>query len=160
MPPQKRFGHFPFCDRCLFVIWCLVLPPGHPEYFHMPSSYPPEASPLPESSPLSPRSIYLKAALFALILFLSAALLLLPSPTLGDFARTAALLSLALWSACRLYYFAFYVIEKYIDPTYRYAGLWDFTRRRLLQQSNPSNLFPSTRETPSIPTTLPPKDGN
>jgi len=26
------------------------------------------------------------------------------------------------------YYFAFYVIEKYVDPTYRFAGLWSFLR--------------------------------
>ena len=38
----------------------------------------------------------------------------------------AALLCLVIWSFCRLYYFAFYVIEKYTDPAYRFAGLWSF----------------------------------
>jgi uncharacterized RDD family membrane protein YckC len=40
--------------------------------------------------------------------------------------RTALLLGIAIWSFCRLYYFAFYVIEKYIDPGYRFAGLHSF----------------------------------
>jgi hypothetical protein len=26
------------------------------------------------------------------------------------------------------YYFAFYVIEHYVDPGYRFAGLWSFVR--------------------------------
>ena len=47
-------------------------------------------------------------------------LLLLDTPTL----RATILLSLAIWCFCRFYYFAFYVIEHYIDPTFKYAGLW------------------------------------
>jgi hypothetical protein len=50
--------------------------------------------------------------------------------TLGDIKsptlRTAALLAIAIWSFCRLYYFAFYVIEKYVDSSYRFAGLGSF----------------------------------
>ena len=53
---------------------------------------------------------------------LSVAALLLDSPTL----RTAFLLGIAIWSFCRLYYFMFYVIEKYVDPTYKFAGLYSF----------------------------------
>ncbi len=34
----------------------------------------------------------------------------------------------AVWSFCRGYYFAFYVIEKYVDPGYRFAGLWSAVR--------------------------------
>ena len=37
--------------------------------------------------------------------------------------RTALLLAIAIWSFCRFYYFAFYVIEKYVDPSYKFAGL-------------------------------------
>lgn len=33
------------------------------------------------------------------------------------------LLFLALWAACRWYYYMFYVIEKYVDPNFRFAGL-------------------------------------
>lgn len=29
----------------------------------------------------------------------------------------------ALWGFCRAYYFAFYVIEKYVDPGYQFSGL-------------------------------------
>jgi hypothetical protein len=68
---------------------------------------------------LPPRLIYLKAALFLAIAALACTLLLLQLPTL----RTAALLAAALWSTSRLYYFCFYVIEKYIDPTFKFAGL-------------------------------------
>jgi hypothetical protein len=30
------------------------------------------------------------------------------------------------WSFCRFYYFAFYVIEHYVDPSYRFSGLLSF----------------------------------
>lgn len=70
------------------------------------------------------RLMYLKAALFLLAGLSSAAGLLAEDPR----PRTAFLLGVAIWSFCRLYYFAFYVIEKYIDPSYRFAGLSDFIR--------------------------------
>ena len=37
--------------------------------------------------------------------------------------KVALLLAIAIWSFARAYYFAFYVIEHYIDPTFRFAGL-------------------------------------
>jgi hypothetical protein len=40
--------------------------------------------------------------------------------------RNAFLLGVAMWSFCRFYYFAFYVIEKYVDPSFKFAGLWSF----------------------------------
>ena len=40
--------------------------------------------------------------------------------------RLALLLALAIWCFCRFYYFAFYVIEKYVDPGYKFSGLWSF----------------------------------
>jgi hypothetical protein len=40
----------------------------------------------------------------------------------------AALLALAIWSFARAYYFAFYVIEHYIDPDFKFAGLWAFAQ--------------------------------
>jgi hypothetical protein len=67
----------------------------------------------------SSRWMWVKAALFLIIGVISCALILVESPDL----RVAALLALALWSFCRAYYFAFYVIEKYIDPTYRFSGI-------------------------------------
>ncbi|HEX4350952.1 MAG TPA: hypothetical protein VH251_11220 [Verrucomicrobiae bacterium] len=42
--------------------------------------------------------------------------------------QTAVLLAIAIWSFCRFYYFAFYVIEKYVDPGYKFSGLISFAR--------------------------------
>ena len=41
-------------------------------------------------------------------------------------ARNALLLAIAIWSFCRFYYFAFYVIEHYVDSTYKFSSLWSF----------------------------------
>jgi hypothetical protein len=38
------------------------------------------------------------------------------------------LLALAVWCFCRFYYFAFYVIEHYVDPGFKFSGLWAFFR--------------------------------
>ncbi len=70
----------------------------------------------------NPRLIKLKGLLFLLLGALSAALLLAETRSL----RHAALLAIAVWSFCRCYYFAFYVIEHYVDRSFRFAGLWDF----------------------------------
>lgn len=72
----------------------------------------------------SPRLMYLKAALLLAVGVVSSVLLLLLAP---DW-RIAVLLVLAVWAFCRAYYFAFYVIEHYIDPEYKFAGLVDFVR--------------------------------
>ncbi len=71
-----------------------------------------------------PRLMYLKAFLFLLMGCAAALGLLAQNPTL----RTGFLLCLIIWSFCRLYYFAFYVIEKYIDPTFRFDGLFSLLR--------------------------------
>lgn len=81
----------------------------------------------------SKKLIYLKAALFVAIGLVSAALLLAQSPTL----QTALLLGLAVWSFSRAYYFAFYVIEHYVDPLYRFAGLFDFAKYLLTETKKP-----------------------
>ncbi|MGI4789022.1 MAG: hypothetical protein ACRYFS_09250 [Janthinobacterium lividum] len=70
----------------------------------------------------SAKLIYLKGFLFLVTGLLSLTGLLLDSPTL----RTAFLLLITIWSFCRLYYFMFYVIEKYVDPSYKIAGLYSF----------------------------------
>jgi hypothetical protein len=67
----------------------------------------------------NPSWIYLKAALFLAIGLMSAGMLIAQDPTL----KTIALLALTIWSFSRLYYFAFYVIERYVDPSYHFAGL-------------------------------------
>lgn len=70
----------------------------------------------------SPRLLYIKAVLFVVGGFMAAGLLLLESPSL----RTATLLALSIWCFARAYYFAFYVIEHYVDGQYHYSGLGDF----------------------------------
>jgi len=42
--------------------------------------------------------------------------------------RFGVLLAAIIWSAARLYYFMFYVIEKYVDPGYRFAGVFACVR--------------------------------
>jgi hypothetical protein len=70
----------------------------------------------------NPKLLYLKAILFVLIGVFASVLLFIEHPTW----RTAILLALAVWGFARAYYFAFYVIEKYVDPAYRFAGLTSF----------------------------------
>jgi len=69
-----------------------------------------------------PRLMYLKGALFLLCGALGATLLLFEAPTL----KVAALLALTVWCFARAYYFAFYVVQHWIDPGFRFAGLFDF----------------------------------
>ena len=66
--------------------------------------------------------LYAKALLLLAAGFLASLLLILELRTL----KVAFLLAVAVWSFARCYYFAFYVIERYIDPTYRFSGLWSF----------------------------------
>ena len=70
----------------------------------------------------SSRLIILKGFLFLLAGIVAAATLLGENLTI----RTAFLLFVAIWSFCRFYYFAFYVIEKYVDSEFKFSGLWDF----------------------------------
>jgi len=69
----------------------------------------------------SKRWIVAKGILFLGIAILASALMLLETPSL----EVALLLALLVWASCRFYYFLFYVLERYVDPTMRYAGIWD-----------------------------------
>ncbi len=69
-----------------------------------------------------PRLIYLKGFLFLLGGFLAAGLLLVEAPRL----KVAVLLVVSIWCFSRFYYFAFYVIEHYLDDSYKFAGLGQF----------------------------------
>ena len=71
----------------------------------------------------NPFWIKLKGLLF-LIGSTAAALIFLDDPKW----QTGVLLAVAIWSFCRVYYFAFYVIEKYVDPNYKFSGLISFAR--------------------------------
>lgn len=66
--------------------------------------------------------IILKGILFLFLGVFSGGLLLFSIFSI----RNLILLGLAIWSFCRFYYFAFYVIEHYVDGKYRFTGLIDF----------------------------------
>jgi hypothetical protein len=40
-------------------------------------------------------------------------------------------LAILVWSSARLYYFLFYVLQTYVDPSLKYAGLWAMLRQAL-----------------------------
>jgi hypothetical protein len=66
--------------------------------------------------------IKFKGLLFLAVGIVAAVLLMFEHPEV----RVFALLAISIWCFCRFYYFAFYVIEHYVDPTYRFSGLWSF----------------------------------
>jgi len=72
----------------------------------------------------SPFWIKLKGILFLLIGIFAAVLVFLDNPKW----QTVLLLALAIWGFCRFYYFAFYVIEKYVDPNHKFSGLFSFAQ--------------------------------
>jgi len=69
-----------------------------------------------------PKLIYAKGVLFLLGGIGAAALLVAEHPSL----KVILLLAVAIWCFARAYYFAFYVIEHYVDSSYRFSGLWSF----------------------------------
>lgn len=68
--------------------------------------------------------IFTKGLLFLILGLLCAGLLVAEYRSL----RAVTLLAVAIWCFCRFYYFAFYVIERYVDPNYRFSGLFSFAR--------------------------------
>jgi hypothetical protein len=70
----------------------------------------------------NPNWIKLKGALFLVVAIISSLLLLIEAQSV----KVAFLLVIAIWCFSRFYYFAFYVIEHYVDPGYRFSGLWSF----------------------------------
>lgn len=80
----------------------------------------------------NPRLIYLKGFLFLVGAILACVLILAERP---DW-RTAALLGLAIWCSARFYYFAFYVIQHYVDDRFRFSGLGSFVKY-LFRKRNP-----------------------
>ena len=79
--------------------------------------------------------MYLKAGLFLLAGCAAVTGIMVEFPSV----RLAALLAITLWSFCRLYYFAFYMIEHYIDPGYKFAGLGSFLLYLLRQKKREKN---------------------
>ena len=70
----------------------------------------------------SKRLIYLKGFLFLIILLFALGLIIFETQSW----QIVVLLLLVVWSSARLYYFMFYVIEKYVDSGYRFAGIVSF----------------------------------
>jgi hypothetical protein len=79
----------------------------------------------------SPRWLYFKAVLFVFLGLSAGVLLVLEHPTL----KSTVLLFLTVWSFSRAYYFAFYVLEHYVDPSYKFSGLWSFFRFVLVSRN-------------------------
>ena len=77
--------------------------------------------------------IKLKGILFLIVGLLAAVLLVLESPSL----KVGVLLVISIWCFCRFYYFAFYVIQHYVDPAYRFSGLGSFARYLLTRKTPP-----------------------
>ena len=68
--------------------------------------------------------LYIKGGLMFLVGLLASLLLI----SIHFELKTLVLLAFAIWGFCRAYYFAFYVIQNYIDPSFRYSGLIDFAK--------------------------------
>lgn len=75
-------------------------------------------------------TIYVKGRLFFLGGVLAALALLVEQPTI----KTAILISAFTWCSARCYYFMFYVIEHYVDATYRFSGILAFFTYLLKQK--------------------------
>jgi hypothetical protein len=75
----------------------------------------------------NPTIIWTKGLLFLVLGLLASVLLVLQAPSV----TAVLLLVLTVWAFCRFYYFAFYVIGHYVDPTYRFSGLLSFLRYAL-----------------------------
>jgi hypothetical protein len=71
-----------------------------------------------------PRMIWLKGGLFLFIGLAASTMLIFQKPTW----EVVLLLVLSIWAFCRAYYFAFYVIEHYINPSYKFSGLISFLK--------------------------------
>ncbi len=67
----------------------------------------------------SPFWLWIKGGLFVAI----GCLCLVFVAMVTQSVQVVAVCCLAIWAFCRAYYFAFYVIENYIDPKFRFAGL-------------------------------------
>ena len=70
----------------------------------------------------SAKLLWTKGALFLLVAIAASVLLLIEAASV----KATALFAVAVWAFCRSYYFAFYVIERYVDPAYRFSGLASF----------------------------------
>ncbi len=82
--------------------------------------------------------IYLKGFLFLFVGIIASLVILIEHPTI----KTAILLIIAIWAFARAYYFAFYVIEHYVDESFKYSGLISFIRY-ICSKDNKADKFKS-----------------
>lgn len=80
----------------------------------------------------NPRLLYVKAGLFIVLGLTASAMLLWLHPEW----TAAFLLAVAVWAFARAYYFAFYVVEHYIDREFRFAGLFDFVKYAIRRRAS------------------------
>lgn len=78
-----------------------------------------------------PRLMYLKAILFVFAGITAGTALLVERMSMRDLF----LLIVCVWCFARAYYFLFYVIEKYIDPRYKFAGIASAVRYFISKRS-------------------------
>jgi hypothetical protein len=78
----------------------------------------------------SPVWIHLKGWLFFVLAIFASVGLVIQNPSWANLA----LVSIALWAACRWYYYMFYVIEKYVDPEFKFAGLSSAIRYLIMKK--------------------------
>ena len=83
----------------------------------------------------SPIAIWIKGFLFLLLGIVATSLLVFYGLTLVQ----GLLLVICIWAFCRFYYFAFYVIEHYVDDSYKFAGLIDFVKYALSNRKKNSH---------------------
>jgi hypothetical protein len=86
-----------------------------------------------------PGWIKAKGILFLLLAMFSSAMLIADHPDI----RFILLFGVAVWSFCRFYYFAFYVITHYVDPTYRFAGLGSFAKYAFCRRNSRAKSTPN-----------------
>ena len=80
----------------------------------------------------SPFLIHLKGWLFLLIVIAAGAGIYMQLPTW----RVGMLIVIVIWASARFYYYLFYVIEKYVDPNYKFAGVYSAIRYLIRGKKN------------------------
>jgi len=82
----------------------------------------------------SAKLMYVKAGLLLVAGILAGLMLIAQNPSIS----TTVLLGVCVWGCCRAYYFAFYVMQRYVDPAYRFSGLVSLTRYLLARRREPT----------------------
>ena len=93
----------------------------------------------------SEKWLWIKGGMFVVVAMLSVFLLAVEFSG----SRQLVLLMLAIWASCRAYYFCFYVIEKYIDREYRFAGLVYLPQYMFRRWNGSQSLQPSVQPAPT-----------